>query len=459
MTTIDKALIELDQHLGSGRVVTDPDVLATYAVDESEVPPHLPQALLRVQSAADVATAMRICARHEVPVTPRAAGTGRTGGAVPLAGGLVLAFENMARIKGIETRDMVAVVEPGVVTGELHRAVEELGLFYPPDPNSLGSCTLGGNVAENAGGPRALRYGCTRDYVLGMQVVTPDGSELAVGKRTVKGVTGYDLTSLLVGSEGTLAITTEVTLKLLPKPPALATLLVALPSLEAAGHAVSDVLAHGILPRCLELLDEATLDIVRPESSLPISPAARALLLVELDGEEAALDAQLERIGNLFDAAHALEVLVARHGSEREQLWAARRELSRALRKRAKHKLSEDVVVPRSQIPELIAHCRRISDQFGVFMPSYGHAGDGNIHVNFLWNDAIEALFKQVIALGGTLSGEHGIGVLKAPYLPLEQSPQLIALQENIKALFDPKQLLNPGKIFPAQLQRFHRAC
>ena len=468
MPTIDKALIELDQRLGSGRVVTDPDVLATYAVDESEVPPHPPQAVLRVQSAAEVATAMQICARHEVPVTPRAAGTGRTGGAVPLAGGLVLAFENMTRIKGIETRDMVAVVEPGVVTGELHRAVEEVGLFYPPDPNSLGSCTIGGNVAENAGGPRALRYGCTRDYVLGMQVVTPDGTELSVGKRTVKGVTGYDLTSLLVGSEGTLAITTEVTLKLLPKPPALATLLVALPSLAAAGQAVSDVLAHGILPRCLELLDEATLDIVRPESSLPISPAARALLLVELDGEEAALDAQLERTGNLFDAAHALEVLVARHGSERERLWAARRELSRALRKRAKHKLSEDVVVPRSQIPELIAHCQRISEQFGVFMPSYGHAGDGNIHVNFLWNDAseepkvhaaIEALFKQVIALGGTLSGEHGIGVLKAPYLPLEQSPQLIALQEKIKALFDPKQLLNPGKIFPAHLRRFHRAC
>ena len=465
---IDKALSELDRSLGSGRVMTDPDVLASYAVDESEVRPHPPQAVVRVQSAQDVMNAMRICAQHEVPVTPRAAGTGRTGGAVPLAGGLVLAFENMNRIKGIEARDMIAVVEPGVVLGELHRAVEELGLFYPPDPNSLASCTLGGNVAENAGGPRALRYGCTRDYVLGMDVVLPNGTPLSVGKKTVKGVTGYDLTSLLVGSEGTLAITTEITLKLLPKPQALATMLVPLPSLESAARAVAAVCAQGILPRCLELLDEATLSIVRPLSQLPIPEGARALLLVELDGEEAALDVQLERAGNVFDSAGALDVLMARHGSERERLWEARRELSRALRTKAKFKLSEDVVVPRSQIPALIDHCQRLSEQFHVFMPCYGHAGDGNIHVNFLWNDpseeprvhgAIEALFKQVIALGGTLTGEHGIGVLKAPYLPLEQSPALIALQEQVKAVFDPKQLPNPGKIFPGHLQRFHTAC
>ncbi|HEX4353753.1 MAG TPA: FAD-binding oxidoreductase, partial [Polyangiales bacterium] len=257
--TIDRALIELDRSLGSGRVLTDPDVLASYAQDESEVPPHPPQAVVRARSAADVAQVMRICAAHEVPVTPRAGGTGRTGGAVPLAGGVVLAFEAMNRIKGIEPRDLIAVVEPGVVTGELHRAVEELGLFYPPDPNSLSTCALGGNVAENAGGPRALRYGSTRDYVLGLNVVTPDGSELTLGKRTPKGVTGYDLTSLLVGSEGTLAITTEITLKLLPKPQAVATMLVLLPTLASAGAAVTQVLGAGILPRCMELLDDKTL--------------------------------------------------------------------------------------------------------------------------------------------------------------------------------------------------------
>jgi glycolate oxidase len=466
--SIDRALIELDRCLGSGRVLTDPDVLASYAQDESEVPPHLPQAVIRARSAADVANVMKICASREVPVTPRAGGTGRTGGAVPLAGGVVLAFEAMNQIKGIEVRDLTAVVEPGVITGEFHRAVEELGLFYPPDPNSLSSCALGGNVAENAGGPRALRYGSTRDYVLGLNVVTPDGSELTLGKRTVKGVTGYDLTSLLVGSEGTLAITTEITLKLLPKPQAIATMLVLLPSLTAAAAAVSQVFARGVLPRCMELLDESTLKLVRPLSVLPLSESARALLLIELDGDEQALEGQLERVGNGMLEVGANDVLVARHGSEREKLWAARRELSHALRATARFKLAEDVVVPRSKIPELIEHCERISEKYAIPMASYGHAGDGNLHVNFLWNDpaqepavkrGIRALFEQVIALHGTLTGEHGIGVLKAPYLPLEQAPQVIALQERVKDLFDPKHLLNPGKIFPSHLQRFHGAC
>jgi glycolate oxidase len=468
VSLIDRALIELDRSLGSGRVLTDPDILASYAVDESEVPPHLPQAVVRAHSAADTASVMRICAAHSVPVTPRAGGTGRTGGAVPLAGGVVLAFEAMNQIKGIEAGDLIAVVEPGVITGELHRAVEEVGLFYPPDPNSLQSCALAGNVAENAGGPRALRYGSTRDYVLGMNVVTADGTQLSVGKRTVKGVTGYDLTSLLVGSEGTLAITTEITLKLLPKPQAIATVLVLMPSLASAGVAVTTVLQRGILPRCMELLDEATLAIVRPLSVLPISESARALLLIELDGDEQALESQLERMGNALHEAGASEVLVARHAGERERLWAARRELSRALRQRARYKLAEDVVVPRSKISSLIEACGRISEEHGVHMPTYGHAGDGNMHVNFLWNDAseepavhraIKQLFERVIALGGTLTGEHGIGVLKAPYLPLEQSPQLIALQERVKDLFDPKHVLNPGKIFPSHLQRFHGAC
>lgn len=468
MSNIDPALKKLEAALGSGRVLTDPEVLASYATDESEVPPHPPQAVVRVREAKEVAAVMRICAEHSVPVTPRAGGTGRTGGAVPLAGGVVVAFEQMNRIKGIEEDDLIAVLEPGVITGELHRAVEAQNLFYPPDPNSLASCTLGGNVAENAGGPRALRYGSTRDYVLGLRVVTADGTELSVGKRTVKGVTGYDLTSLLVGSEGTLAITTEITLKLLPKPQAVVTMMVLLPDLASAGRAVTRVLRAGLLPRCMELLDDATLALVRPQSSVPIPENAHALLLLELDGDEIALDGQLERAGQAVTEAGASEVLVARHGGEREKLWAARRELSRALRRSAKYKLAEDVVVPRSKIPQLIEACKRISERHRVHMPAYGHAGDGNIHVNFLWNDpseepkvhhAIEAMFKEVIALGGTLTGEHGIGVLKAPYLPLEQSAELIALQERVKSLFDPKQILNPGKIFPAHVQRFHGAC
>jgi len=466
---IDAALIEIERAIGSGRVLTDPDVLESYARDESEAKPRRPDAAVRVRGTADVAAVMLAASRHNVPVTPRAGGTGRTGGSVPLAGGIVLAFEQQNRIKGIEPVDLVTVVEPGVITGVLHRAVEEQGLFFPPDPNSLETCAIGGNVAENAGGPRALRYGCTRDYVLGMEIVTAAGEVLQLGKRTVKGVTGYDLTSLMVGSEGTLGVITEVTLKLLPKPQGVVTLLALMPDLRTAGQAVTATFRRGLLPRCMELLDEYTLNIVRPDAGIPLHKGARALLLLELDGDEAALESQLETCGNALTEAGALEVLVARHSGERERLWAARRELSHALRKVAKYKLAEDVVVPRSRIPDLIDSCAAISERYRVPMPSYGHAGDGNIHVNFLWQDdeadkprvhaAIEALFKQTIALGGTLSGEHGIGILKAPYLSLEQSPGLIALQERVKALFDPQGILNPGKIFPSHLARFHGAC
>jgi glycolate oxidase len=465
---VDAALIAIERALGDGRVITDPEVLASYAGDESEAEPRTPDAVVRARGTADVAAVMRAASEHRVPVTPRAAGTGRTGGAVPLAGGIVLTCEQQSAIKGIEHADLTAVVEPGVITGQLHETVEAEGLFYPPDPNSLSTCAIGGNVAENAGGPRTLRYGPTRDYVLGMEVVTAAGQVLQLGKRTVKGVTGYDLTSLMVGSEGTLGVITEVTLKLIPKPQSVVTLLALLPDLPTAGQAVNAALCAGLLPRCLELLDEHTLRIVRPEAGLPLNEAARALLLIELDGDERALDHQLEICGNTLVEAGALDVLVARHGGEREKLWAARRELSRALRKVANHKLAEDVVVPRSRIPELIDRCNRISEAQHVPMPSYGHAGDGNIHVNFLWNDdserpavdrAIEQLFRTTVELGGTLSGEHGIGILKAPFMELEQSPEVLALQERIKALFDPQNILNPGKIFPGQLKRFHGAC
>jgi len=461
----DPALIALERALGSGRVLTDPDILESYSHDESEVPRSFPDAVVRVRETEEVAAVMRIASEYDLPVTPRAGGTGRTGGAVPVQAGLVLAFESMARIKGVERHDLIAVVEPGVVTGRLHEVVEAEQLFYPPDPNSLGSCCLGGNIAENAGGPRALRYGSTRDYVLGLEVVTAEGTVLQLGKRTAKGVTGYDLTSLMVGSEGTLAIVTEATLKLLPKPESVATLLVLLPDLVSAGRAVSATFREGVMPRCVEMLDHHTLDLIRPHTKLSIHESARAMLLIEFDGPAVALDAQLERVGNALDSAGALQVLVARHGGEREQLWAARRELSHALRRSAPFKLAEDVVVPRSKIPELIEACARIAEREAITMPSYGHAGDGNIHVNLLWHDeaqkpavdrAIHSLFECVVELGGTLTGEHGIGVLKAPYLHLEQSNELIDLQRRLKKMFDPRGILNPGKIFEA---KSHTGC
>jgi glycolate oxidase len=454
---LDRALIEIDRALTSGQLSTDPDVCASYARDESETPARAPDAVVRARSAADVQAVMRACTTHEVFVTPRGGGTGRTGGAVPVQGGIVLAFEGMNRIHEIHEQDLVAVVEPGVILGHLHAAVEAQGLFYGPDPNSLAGCALGGNLAENAGGPRAFKYGVTRDWALGLEVVTANGEKLSLGKRTVKGVTGYDLAALIVGSEGTLAVITQATLRLIPKPETVVTLLALLPDVRAAGLAVDALLAQRIVPRCLELLDSYTLALVRPEIALRIPEQAGAALLVELDGDEGQCERALERAGNAMLTANAIDVLVARHGGEREKLWAARRELSRALRRSCKFKLAEDVVVPKSQISELLERCRVISERNRIAMPTYGHAGDGNLHVNFLWNDpadeervkvAIEALFREVVALRGTLTGEHGIGTLKAPYLHIEQSAELIAWQKRVKETFDPKGILNPGKIF-----------
>jgi glycolate oxidase len=465
VSPLSRALIEIGRAVKSDQLLTDPEICAAYARDESEVAPRTPDAVVRARSADDVVAVMRACSSHGVFVTPRAGGTGRTGGAVPVQGGIVLAFEGMNQLEEIHREDLVAVVQPGLVLGQLHAAVEAEGLFYGPDPNSLSTCALGGNLAENAGGPRAFKYGVTRDWTLGLEVVTADGTQLTLGKRTVKGVTGYDLAALMVGSEGTLGVITRATLKLLPAAETVVTMLALLPDVHAAGRAVNMLLGLGMVPRCLELMDGHTLALVRPTSALPIPESAGAALLVELDGSAAQCEAGLERGGNALFEAGALDVLVARHGGEREKLWAARRELSHALRRTARFKLAEDVVVPKSQIPRLLEFVAETSARAQIAMPTYGHAGDGNLHVNFLWNEpseepsvkrAIEATFRKVVELRGTLTGEHGIGVLKAPYLNIEQSPELIAWQERVKALFDPKGILNPGKIFGGG---GHKAC
>lgn len=453
----ERALLEISGGVHSDQILTDPDLLASYSRDESETDPRLPDAVVRVRSHSDVIRVMRAASKHGAYVTPRGAGTGRTGGAVPVRGGIVLAFEGMNQLEEVHRTDLVAVVQPGLVLKQLHDAAEAEGLFYGPDPNSLASCALGGNLAENAGGPRAFKYGVTRDWTLGLEVVTADGTPLALGKRTVKGVTGYDLAALVVGSEGTLALITRATMKLMPRPERVVTMLALLPHVHAAGAAVNLLLGRGVVPRCLELMDAHTLSLVRPVVAIRIPEQAGAALLIELDGPEIVCESLLEIAGNAMDDAGALDVAVARHGGDREKLWAARRELSHALRRTSRFKLAEDVVVPRSKIAALLELTSQIGEQHGISMPTYGHAGDGNLHVNFLWSDpeeqprveaAIEALFRQVVALRGTLTGEHGIGVLKAPYLALEQSPELIAFQRRIKHTFDPQGILNPGKIF-----------
>lgn len=465
----ERALVELDRTLGGSKVLSAREArerCEPYARDHSETIPALPDGVVLAQTAEDVAACLRICDKHDVPVTPRGAGSGKTGGSVPVAGGIVLSCEGMRGVKEVARDDLLVVVEPGMILGDLQELVEREGLFYPPDPNSLGYCAIGGNVAENAGGPRAFKYGVTREYVLGCEAVLMGGTRIRAGKRSVKGVTGYDVVATMVGSEGTLAVFTEITLRLIPKPPEVRTLMALFSAVRGAGQCVSNIVSKGLTPRCLELVDEGALVALR-NNGANIDARAGAMLLIEVDGT-GDLDPVLERIGEACMDAGALDVLVAQNASQAQRLWAARRDLSPAIRKLCKAKLSEDVVVPRSQVPALLEACDRIRDEERIRMLAYGHAGDGNLHVNFLWDDdddlprvdrAIEKVFRATLSLGGTLSGEHGIGVLKAPYLPLEQSPELIALQKRIKHAFDPKGLLNPGKIFPAEGRASHRGC
>jgi glycolate oxidase len=461
---IDRARTLLLRALGPSKVITAEDGCFAYAGDESDQVPVTPDVVALASSPDDVAKALAVAREARVPITPRGAGSGKSGGAVPVAGGIVLATTGMSAIKEIDRDELIAVVEPGVILADLHAAVEAENLFYPPDPNSLKMCAIGGNIAENAGGPRAFKYGVTREYVLGLEVAMMDGTRLRVGRRTKKGVTGYDVTALLVGSEGTLAVTTEATLRLLPRPAAVATLLCLFTDARAAGEAVRAIVAAGLVPRCLELLDAATLQAVR-ERGVNVDARAGAMLIAEVDGEIAECEVAMQRVGDACTSAGSLEVLAAQDAAQRDRLWEARRQLSTVTRAMARFKISEDVVVPRMRVPDLLDEVAAISEATGVRLLTYGHAGDGNLHVNFLWTDpddaprveqGLDRLFRAVVGMRGTLTGEHGIGTSKADYLALEQSAELIALQRRLKATFDPEGLLNPGKIFP---RTGHGAC
>lgn len=453
---LDKALSLLSRRLGASKVLSSSESCEVYARDDSPAVGRTPAAVVLAESPDDVRAALEVANLAEVPITPRSGGTGRVGGATPVAGGIVLSTLGMNQIKEIDRQEQVAVVGPGVVLGDLHREVEGLGLFYPPDANSLSACTLGGNVATNAGGPRAFKYGVTRNYVLGVEAMLIGGQSFFAGRRTTKGVTGYDVAGLLTGSEGTLGLVGDVTLRLVPKPESVMTLLVLFKDVHHCGQCVEQIVGQGLVPRCIELLDEGTLAAVRAAGN-PIDPRANAMLLMELDGSESEVERDAERISDICDKLDVLDLLAAQDASQRDRLWAARREMSPAVKRMAKHKLSEDIVVPRQKIGELLERVARSVERLNVQSVTYGHAGDGNLHVNFLWNEedevprveqAIEQLFRDTVELGGTLSGEHGIGVLKAPYLHFEQTDDLIGLQKQMKSVFDPKGLLNPGKIF-----------
>lgn len=421
---------------------------------------HRPDVVVTPATTAEVAAIARLCHERRVPLTVRGAGTGYTGGAVPIRGGVLLAMARFDRIVAIDRDNLLAVVQPNVVTKTLHDAVEAEGLFYPPDPASLAQCAIGGNVAENAGGPRAFKYGTTRRYVLALEAVLPTGEVLRTGSACVKNAAGYGLTDLLVGSEGTLAILTEITLRLVPKPAAVRTLAATYPTIDAAARAVGAIVARGVVPSTLEILDAASLDAVTASLGRPLAPAGTAaMLIVEVDGSEASVvhDAGLVVDASRASGATALEE--AATPEARAALWEARRALSYALRGRAPQKINHDVVVPLGRLPALYALVDDLRHRHALQTAAFGHAGDGNIHVNFLVDPADAAmmaraetaerdLFAGVVALGGSITGEHGVGYAKAKYLGLQLSPAEIALMARLKHAFDPHGILNPGKMW-----------
>ncbi|HIJ91109.1 MAG: FAD-binding protein [Desulfobulbaceae bacterium] len=452
---------QLREIVGQDQVTTVPEELACYSYDATgqEYPPA---AVAFPGSTEEVCRIMALASATPFSVVPRGAGTGMTGGSLPVAGGLVMVMSRLNRILEIDRDNQIGIVEPGVITGDLRTEADKHGLYYPPDPASLKFCTMGGNVAECAGGPSAVKYGVTRDYVLGLEAVLPDGRIIHTGVRTAKGVVGYDLTRLLVGSEGTLAIITKITVKLLPAPESRSTLLVLCHTMVEATSLVARILARHT-PCTLEYMDRTALSIVRDKLPIPLPEEAGALLLIELDGQKDAVPLATHQLTEFLQTQPGIiQSRTAENHAEAEQLWAARRAISPAAFSLKPHKMSEDVVVPRTRLPELVSCTERLNQELGVVVFTFGHAGDGNIHVNIMLdrnipqevqqaNTAKLLLFEEVLRLGGTLSGEHGIGLTKAPYLDMELDPPTMELMQQIKNLFDPHNILNPGKIFPPQ--------
>jgi glycolate oxidase len=440
-------------------VTTRPEDLHCYSYDGT-AKPHLPDAVVFCDNSAQVSEVMQLADNYAIPVVPRGAGTGMTGGIVPLRGGIVLPMTRMNRIIEIDTQNQIAIVEPGVITGDLQREVRKHGLFYPPDPASLKYCSIGGNAAECAGGPSAVKYGVTKDYIIGLEVVLASGEVITTGARTEKSVSGYDLTRVFIGSEGTLGIITKLILRLLPLPPCKETFLLSSTSLTRTTEMVAEILNAHIKPCTLEYMDKTAISVVSGFMADPPPETTKALLIVEVDGEKPVVREQVRRLMELLDKQPEFTVRQATNETEIAEMWQARRAISPSVLKLRPNKISEDVAVPRSRIPELVAFTERLAEELGLLILTFGHAGDGNIHVNIMLDksDPAEAergetakarLFDQAIALGGTLSGEHGIGFSKAGFMPVEFDEATLALMKRVKQLFDPKDILNPGKIFP----------
>lgn len=432
--------------------------LACYGFDACGIE-ETPSAVVWPETTEQVVQIMRFAHENGISVVPRGAGTGMSGGAVPLKDSVVLSMERMNRMLDLDKANLTVLAEPGIINGRLQRDVEDHGLFYPPDPSSMNFCTIGGNVAENAGGPRALKYGVTRDYVMGIEAVLPGGDIINVGVRTQKGVVGYDLVRLLVGSEGTLAVATKILLRLLPLPENVLTLLCLFSDLEASGKAVSRIVSAGIIPRTLEFMDREAIKAVEKFQPLGIPDNVEALLLVEVDGHAEAIKKEAGKVADICMKLGA-DVRMADDEGARNRLWECRRRVSPALYHLSPGKIGEDIVVPRDRVPQMLTSLRRLSEETGIKIVNFGHAGDGNIHVNLMVDRSdeeeqrkaealVREIFSLTLGLGGTISGEHGVGITKAPYIGMEIKQSELNLMKGIKKLFDPKNILNPGKIFP----------
>ncbi len=448
---------ELIEIVGSKNFSDAPADLLTYAYDATETR-YLPDAVVIPSTVKQISRLMKFAARFKVPVIPRGAGTGYTGGALACSGGIVLLMDRFDRILEIDIGNMYAVVEPGVITANLHKAVEAKGLFYPPDPASMNACTIGGNIAENAGGMRAVKYGVTRNYVMELEVVLPTGEVIHTGSKCIKDVVGYDLTTFFVGSEGTLGIVTRAVLKLIPLPESRKTMAAGFPSIHLAAKTVVDIIASRIVPTTLEFMDHHCIQAVDNYLNVGLSKDAQAFLLIEVDGFDSELNAAMEKMTSICQKNNAMDIRVARNENERQNLWKIRRSISAALSHLPIRGDGEDLVVPRTRIPDIIEKMDEICQRYGLFAVNFGHAGDGNLHVSLVEKndtvamDMVEAasieILKETVKMEGRIAAEHGIGLVKKNKIGLNIDPPTLDLMRLLKKTMDPDNILNPGKIF-----------
>ncbi|XJZ28746.1 FAD-binding oxidoreductase [Bacillota bacterium Lsc_1132] len=457
---MDKEIIQqIEAILPKERIFLDLAERYSYSYDAS-FGQYLPDIVIQPRNANDISQLVKLANHFLIPVYPRGAATSLSGGPLPVHGGMVIDLSCLNEKLIIDRENMLAIVSPGVITAKIHQKAEEAGLFYPPDPSSSHVATIGGNLAENSSGPKGLKYGTTKEYVIGLEVVTPTGEMIRTGGKTVKNVTGYDLTRLIAGSEGTLGIITEAILRLIPKPQARKTLLAHFTRLIDSGHAITKILSSGILPSAMELMDQACIHAVENFSPSGLPLEAEALIIIEVDGHLAAVEEEIKKCKNLCLEAGASQVTIAESEEERANIWKARKLVSPAIARMGPTKISEDATVPRSKIPEMMERLKEIREKYQLNLVVFGHAGDGNLHPNIITDkrnhsemkiveDAVSEIFKAAVELGGTLSGEHGIGLMKSPYMEMELGETGLLMMKKIKESWDPNNILNPGKIFP----------